>query len=72
MREIAKDVGISKNSVSRVLTQDLGMRKISVRWVSRILTPFDKARRVLYFQENLDFVQDELNFSPTLIIGDET
>ncbi len=50
MREIAKDVGISKNSVSRVLTQDLGMRKISVRWVSRILTPFDKARRVLYFQ----------------------
>lgn len=72
LREIAKVIGISKDSVRTVLTRDLGMRKISARWVPKILSVFDKERRVQYAQENLDFMEGEEDFFSTLITGDET
>ena len=38
MREIAETVGISKDRVGHILHEILGMRKLSMRWVPRLLT----------------------------------
>jgi hypothetical protein len=48
------------------------MKKIIVRLVTTFLTPFDRARRVQYCQENLDFIEGKKNFFSTLITGNET
>ena len=39
VREIAETVGISKDCVGHILCEILGMRKLSARWVPRLLTP---------------------------------
>lgn len=44
--EIARDIGISKERVHQIIHEHLGMSKVSARWVPRMLTPFDKERRV--------------------------
>ena len=45
MREIAEPVGISKDCVRHVLHEMLGTRKLSTRWVPRLLTPDNKRNR---------------------------
>jgi histone-lysine N-methyltransferase SETMAR len=72
LREIAKDMDISKSSVYKILTENLGMRKISARWVPKLLTLSEKQIRVQFCQENLDFIADEPDFISTLVTGDET
>ncbi|XP_041675682.1 uncharacterized protein LOC121530531 [Drosophila eugracilis] len=42
IREIAETVGISKDRVGHILHEILGMRKLSARWVPRLLTPDNK------------------------------
>ena len=43
--ETVETVGISKDSVGYILHEILGMRKLSVRWVPRLLTPDPKRNR---------------------------
>ena len=43
--DIAETVGISKDSVGHILHEILGMRKLSARWVPRLLTPDNKHNR---------------------------
>lgn len=57
--ELARDVGISKERVHEIIHQHLGMSKVSARWVPRMLTPFDKQRRVECCQAFLDLVKDK-------------
>lgn len=38
VREIAEAMNMSKERVCHILNQDLGMRKLSARWVPRLLT----------------------------------
>ncbi|KAL7632954.1 UNVERIFIED_CONTAM: hypothetical protein RMT77_016664 [Armadillidium vulgare] len=45
VREIAETVGISKDRVDHILHEVLGMRKLSARWVPRLLTPDNKRNR---------------------------
>jgi len=45
IREIAGTVGISKDRVGHILHEILGMRKLSARWVPRLLTPDNKRNR---------------------------
>ena len=45
VREIAETVGISKDCVGHILHEILGMRKLSARWVPRLLTPNNKRNR---------------------------
>ena len=45
VREIAETVGISKDRVGHILHEILGMRKLSARWVPRLLTPDNKRNR---------------------------
>lgn len=57
--EIARDVGISKERVHEIIHEHLGMSKVSARWVPKMLTPFDKQRRVECCQSFLDLVKDK-------------
>jgi len=45
IREIAESVGMSKDRVGHILPEILGIRKLSVRWVPRLLTPDNKRNR---------------------------
>ncbi|XP_070855320.1 protein GVQW3-like [Drosophila suzukii] len=45
IREIPKTVGMSKDRVNHILHEILGMRKLSPRWVPRLLTPDNKRNR---------------------------
>ena len=42
VREISETVGISKDRMGHILHEILGMRKLSVQWVLRLLTPGNK------------------------------
>lgn len=44
VQQIAKSIGISSGSVHAVLTDILGMSKLSARWVPRMLTPDQKLK----------------------------
>ena len=45
-REIVEAIGISHGSVVSILKDHLGMKKLSARWVSRLLTIDHKRNRV--------------------------
>lgn len=45
VREIAETVGIAEGTVHHILHEELGMRKLSARWVPRLLTPENKRNR---------------------------
>ncbi|XP_062577987.1 protein GVQW3-like [Saccostrea cucullata] len=47
VREIAGKCGISKTTVHEILSGDLNMSRVCARWVPRILTTENLARRVL-------------------------
>lgn len=46
VRSIAQELGVSCSTVHDVLTKELGMSKVSSRWVPRLLTAEEKERRV--------------------------
>lgn len=71
--EIARDVGISKERVHEIIHVHLEMSKVSARWVPRMLTPFDKQRRVESCQTFLDMVKgNEEEIISRVVTGDET
>ncbi|CAH2087519.1 unnamed protein product [Euphydryas editha] len=45
VREVAETVGISKDRLGHILLKILGMRKLSARWVPRLLTANNKCNR---------------------------
>ena len=46
MREIAEAVGMSTERVYHILTEELGMKELSTRWMPRLLTLDHKRTRV--------------------------
>ncbi|GBP39242.1 Mariner Mos1 transposase [Eumeta japonica] len=44
--QIAEELQISKERVGEIIHEHMNMRKISARWVPKMLTPFDKQRRL--------------------------
>uniref|UniRef100_A0A3Q0T381 Mos1 transposase HTH domain-containing protein n=1 Tax=Amphilophus citrinellus TaxID=61819 RepID=A0A3Q0T381_AMPCI len=53
VNQIANAVGISRERVENILHNELGMSKISARWVPRLLTPDQKHTRLVTSQANL-------------------
>jgi len=53
VKQIAANAGISVGSVDTILHDDLKMRKVSARWVPRMLTDENKASRVAMCQAML-------------------
>lgn len=70
---IAKEVGIAESTVHRILTEDLGMTKVSARWVPRLLTPDQKRVRQRMSRDNLAlFNSDPDGFMARFVTQDET
>lgn len=73
VRQISDIVGISKDSVRKILREDLFMNKVCARWVPKMLKDDQKRKRAEVCQELLDrFNIDREGFIGRLVTVDET
>lgn len=71
--QIAEELQISKERIGEILHQKLHMKKISARWVPRMLTPFDKQRRLASCKDFLELCQSDLDkICNRIVTVDET
>ena len=71
--DISIEKGISQERVHHIITNFLGYRKISARWVPRMLTPQMKLQRVQICRELLaKFDEDDEDFLRQIVTGDES
>jgi hypothetical protein len=59
------------SSVLKIFHEDLGMNKVSARWISKMLNPEQKLHRQHICQENLGAVADDEELSWKIITGDD-
>jgi len=71
VRELAGEVGVSIRSVHTILTADLGLRRVSAKFVPKLLTMEQKHLCLEIAQDMLDCVESDSNFLNTVITGDE-
>jgi len=69
VRSIAEQVNINRETVKKILTEDLNMRKVCAKMVPKELTEEQKQRRVTICQDLLERQDDILG---CVITGDET
>ena len=72
LREIAEEVGISRGSVHFILTKDLSMRRLPAKFIPKLLMDQQKELRVEIAEDRLDCANNDLEFTKTIITGDET
>lgn len=73
LREIAEMTGISMERVGNILHQELGMRKLSARWVPHLLTVDQKRKRVVTSQLCLNmYKRNPREFLRRFVTVDET
>ncbi|XP_036336279.1 histone-lysine N-methyltransferase SETMAR-like [Rhagoletis pomonella] len=73
LREIADIVNISYERVHNIIHNELGMKKLSARWVPRLLTPLQKMNRMSTSKVGLDmFNRNPSAFLRRFITMDET
>ena len=72
-RSIASEVGRSFGAVQTILTDSLGMSKLSARWVPRMLTDDQKRSRLDISRYLLSRYEDDLgDFIDRVVSQDET
>jgi len=69
VRSIAEQVNIDRETVRKILIEDLDMRKVCAKMVPKELTEEQKRRRVTIYQDLLERQDDILGH---VITGDET
>jgi hypothetical protein len=70
--KLAEETGISAGAVWTIIHEKLDMSKVSARWVPKILSPFQDARRQCC-QENLEMLtEDPEHLFQRLVTGYET
>lgn len=73
VRELAECMGISKDRVGYILHEILGMRKLSARWVPRLLTPENKWKRETVSEQCLELLRrNSTEFFRRFVTVDET
>ena len=69
---LANVISISRERVENILHNELGMSKVSVRWVSRLFTPDQKLTRLVMSEANLArFEADPDRFVERFLTQDE-
>ena len=71
VREVADEVGISIDSCLQIFTEKLQMRRVSAKFVPRLLTDDQKENRVEISQELLAIANGNENFLKNFITRDE-
>ncbi|GFT45561.1 HTH_48 domain-containing protein [Nephila pilipes] len=72
VREIAKEVGVSKDSAHAILREDLNINRVAVKFVPKVLSPEQKDIRFDVAQDLLDTTNTDPGFLNTVITGDES
>ncbi|UYV82441.1 hypothetical protein LAZ67_21002182 [Cordylochernes scorpioides] len=73
VRQIEQTLGIPKTTVDRIMREHLGLRKLSARWVPKLLTPDQKAVRRKLSSDNLAlFEANPEKFVNRFVSMDET
>ncbi|UYV67060.1 hypothetical protein LAZ67_4003783 [Cordylochernes scorpioides] len=73
VRQIGETLGIPKTTVGRIMREHLGLRKLSARWVPKLLTPDQKAVRRKLSSDNLAlFEANPEEFVNRFVTMDET
>ncbi|GBP22243.1 Histone-lysine N-methyltransferase SETMAR [Eumeta japonica] len=70
---ITEELQISKERVGEIIHEHMNMRKISACWVPKMLTPFDKQRRLQTSKDFLELVGDNIDeICDRIVTVDET
>ncbi|GFS29193.1 protein GVQW3 [Nephila pilipes] len=73
VREIAEEVGVSKDSAHAILREDLNMNRVAAKFVPKLLSPEQKDLRFDVAQDLLDTANTDPGFLNTVITtGDES
>jgi len=72
VRELAEEVGISTGSVHSILTDDLAMRRVSVKFMLKLLTMEQKQLCLEVLQDMLDSANHDPEFLNIVTTGDES
>jgi len=72
VRELADEVGVNIGSVHTILTVDWRLRRVSAKFVPKLLTMEQEQLRLEIAQDMLDCVESDSNFLNTVITGDES
>ena len=72
VRMIADELGMNSKRVWRIITEDLGMRKICAKMVSRLLNEGQKERRVQACQDILKLLETEPNLLKRVVTDNES
>ncbi|BFZ02340.1 hypothetical protein BsWGS_05379 [Bradybaena similaris] len=72
IRELSEEHSISFGSVQAILTEDLGMRRVSAKFVPKLLSADQKDNWVSAAADLIDCVENNENFLKTVITGDES
>jgi len=72
-KSVAEQLGISHEWVGSIILEDLDMRKLSAKWVTKCLNADQKRQRCQSSEEVLEFVRRDPNdFLSRLVTMDET
>ena len=71
VQEIVAEVGISTSSVQSI-TENLNLRKVSAKFISKLLAEQKKELRKEISEDMLDLANHDPEFIKTIITGDET
>jgi DNA-binding Xre family transcriptional regulator len=66
IRELAEEVGISTGSVHSILTNDFAMRRVSAKFMPKLLTMEQKQLRLEVSQDMLDYTNSDPKFLGSL------
>ena len=72
IQEIVDQIEISFGSVQSILKEDLGLRRVSAKFVPKLLTMEQKQLRLQVSQDMLDCSNSNPNFLNIVITGDES
>ena len=72
VRELAEEAGISTGSVHFILTDDLAMRRVSAKFVRKLLKMEQKKLRLEVSQNVLDYANSDPEFLNIVTTSDET
>jgi len=68
-RNLAEEVGISKERIGHILHEELGMRKLCKKWVPHVLTEEHRRKRIEVSKQLLQILEGGFK---NIITGDET
>jgi len=72
VREIADDSGISVGSCDTILTEDLHMKRVSAKFVPRLLTDEQREQRQTIARDLLEGSCEDVQFLKNIVTGDES